>query len=358
MSASMLPVKAANRSQVVMDAAHRSSSAEPESAAELVWGIAPTVRPRVHVVFGQALTANEIVPLQLDALHPDVLVNTTTTEFLAKSLVSRAAKRQDVAALALSATYLPSQLATIADLAGKQQLDMQVYISADNSTLHAVVSVRRGMSEGPEQEPTVGSSPAAAVEAALSAVLGPMVPLSPAKLHKARTAESTLQQQLRLWDPATWSLVLQQKLEARGAYTALAVRSLMGPPALQAARQLVTKKGLYWLELQPGQMQALAASEAVDTKASSSSSSRRRPKRGGGAAAATGSANEDEVQPQPGRVIVLSRLELTVDEAVELPAESFTDHGISGGHNSRAAAVASDTAPASPRIAWPNIFGK
>lgn len=355
----MLPVKAANRSQVLMDAAHKSS-AESESAAELVWGMAPTERPRVHVVYGQALTVNEVVPLQLDELHPDVLVNSTITEFLAKNLLSRAAKRQDVAALALSATYLPSQLATFVDLAGKQQLDMQVYISADNSTLHAVVSVRRGMSEGPEQEPTVGPSIAAAVEAALSAVLGPMVPLAPAKLHEARTAESSLQQQLRLWDPATWSLVLQQKLEARSAYSALAVRSLMGPPALQAARQLVSKKGLYWLDLQPGQMQALAASEAVDAKAaaSSGSSSRRRSKRGAAsAAAATGSADEDEVQPQPGKVIVLSRLELTVDEAAELPAESFTDHGISVGHNSRAAAVASDMAPA-PRIVWPNIFGK
>lgn len=185
---------------------------------------------------------------QLDLLHPDLPTNPPFTEFLAKHLLSRTAARESVVALVLSATYLPSQLDTMRGLAGKQSLAMSVFLSSDNSEMHTVFYRTAG--QGQRHVSIMD------LHFALADSLGPLESLEPAQLQAAHAAEKRLQEELRLWDPATWSSVLQQRLESRKALdTWLLVDSLMGQVALVAARQLVLKKGLHWLELSPEQLQ-------------------------------------------------------------------------------------------------------
>lgn len=380
------------------------SSTQSEAAARLVWAVQPTARPRVHIIIAageqQQLKASEVVPLQLDNLHPDVLTNPIFGEFLAKTLMSKDARRSGTIAMALSAAYLPSQIDTMRDLADKQYMQTSAYISSDSSTLH--VMVRKSTDDASQQH-----SPKA-LQAALAAAVGPLAPLSDNRLQVARMAERSLQHQLRLWDAATWSSVLQQKLESNNRSSSmLAVRSLMGPPALQAAQRLVTKKGLHWLELQEDQLCLSAAAagqpdtDTVNSKSSSSSASdktssaapassrRRRPKRGSSSAvsaaaqAASGEdddADEEEEVDDEGeeaeghgggcRVIIISQGEISLEEAVDTPAgfwaEFFTDYDESsasvadtaGGVEGSSSSDQQGPPPSGPRITWPNIFGQ
>jgi hypothetical protein len=138
--------------------------------------------------------------------------------------------------------------------------------------------------------------------------------LQPAELQDAQAVEKRLQQDLRLWDPATWASVLQQRLESKRAYEMyILVDSLMGPPALAAARQLVLKKGLSWIELTPEQLQAASDATSSISSNSSSSGDRRRPAKRGN----TTSRKEEQQGGGGDRIwVVISRYAMTAEEAV------------------------------------------
>jgi hypothetical protein len=268
----------------------------------------------VHVVTtSPQLTVTEIVPRDVERLHPDNLTggvgNTALTQFLAQNLNTRSAKRQGVVALVLSAVYLPSQLDVMHALAGNQQLDYAVHLSKNDSAMHVVFhTVRDEQQENPSEDD---------IHSALEAALGPLQLMPAARLQAAHNAERRLQQQLRLWDSATWSAALQQRLESRRSGSPwLAIRSLMGPPALQAAQKLVEKKRLQWLEVPEGRMKALSRNSS-----STSAGDRRRPGRRGSSTSEQGGGGAEGV------VIVISTYELTAEQVAELSAGAFTDRG-------------------------------
>lgn len=320
------------------------NKAGSETAAELIWGLPPTVhKPSVHVVTKPQLAVTEIVPLAVERLHPDHLTNTTITEFLTQNLMSRAAKRQGVVALVLSAVYLPSQLDVMHALAGNQvvQIDYSVHLSKDNSAMHVVF---HKVPDEQQLEPIADD-----LTSALEAALGPLQPLPAARLQAAHIAERSLRRQLRLWDAATWNDVLQQHLLTRPGRRAanwLAIRNLMSPPALQAAQKLVEKKRLHWLEVPEGQIKAL-------TVTSASAGSRIRPKR------RISSTSEQGGGDAEGVVIVISTYELTVEEAIELPAAAFTDVRFTEPGSppaSSSSVVHEDRGEDDPPRSWPMIF--
>lgn len=156
------------------------------------------------------------------------------------------------------------------------------------------------------------------LSSALAESLGPLEPLQPAQLQEAHAAEKRLREQLRLWDAAIWSSVLQQRLESKKADGEwLLVDSLMGPPALAAARQLVLKKGLQWFELSPDQLQA-----ANDTSSTSSDSSRgRRSRKKSNSTTAAGPEPGEQQQGADRVVLVISRRELTAEGVADGCAE-------------------------------------
>ncbi|WIA22628.1 hypothetical protein OEZ86_009607 [Tetradesmus obliquus] len=131
------------------------------------------------------------------------------------------------------------------------------------------------------------------------------VQLLPAeRLAAATAAERTLNRHLRLWHPPTWGETLQQVLQSRhGMQRVMAVRSLMGPPSLEAARTLVEKKGLFMREL------LLPAAEL--------------PPAAGNAAGANDAAGQAEIV----HVLVISCMPMELAEALQrlaLPS-TFSD---------------------------------
>jgi hypothetical protein len=330
------------------------------------------MQPEVHVVVGPQLSATQIVPLHIDKLHPDLLTKSNFMEFLAKNLISKGAKRQGVEALMLSAAYLPSQLNIMRDLAAKQSVELSVYLNSSNGTMH---SIFQGLQPAlaPTEDQHKQQFSASDVKSALVSSLGPLEPLSNARLQVAQMAEQGLQQQLRLWDPATWSLVLQQQLESGSACKPfLAVRSLMGAPALQAAQQLVEKKGLGWLEVPEDLLQAAAASQDDSSSSTSKRSSRRRGntavQSNAGSVKSEAATGRQQHQQGGGVVIVISRdRELSADELCQSPAgdfqQYFTDIRLTGVSNSSSATAGNTKAPGGgavglPRLGWPNIFSR
>jgi hypothetical protein len=286
-----------------------------------------------HVVLHPQLSVTQIKPLQLDQLQPDLLANTTFTEFLAQQLISRTATRQGIKALVLSAPYLPSQLFTMKALAAKQSVESSLYVSSDSSTLHTVLyrlqhAAPAALQQGQQDQQDLPQGLAVSdLEQALSGVLGPIQPLPPARLQVAVAAEQSMRRQLRLWDPATWSSVLQQQLESRRSHWPyLAIRSLMGPPALQAAQQLVERKGLYWLEVP-----ADAINSSNGKSDGSGGTGRRRRKDSAGSSAAV--TAEARVAVVPGvvqsvsgdKVIIVSKVDLT-EVDMDLREDAFTDY--------------------------------
>jgi hypothetical protein len=329
----------------------------------------------VHVVTSSPqLAVTEIVQLDVERLHPDNLTggvgNTNLTQFLAQNLNTRAAKRQGVVALVLSAVYLPSQLDVMHALAGNQLVPIGYAVYLSTSAMHVVFHNIQD-----EQQPSTED-----IASAIGAALGPLQPLSEARLQEARMAERSLRQQLRLWDAASWNAVLQQHLLTRPGRRAapwLAIRSLMAPPALQAAKQLVEKTvqpyRLRWLELPESEMRALTGNSGSTSTSASTSGSRIRPGRristteqGVAAEGAGGVGSHGEQQGSSGGVVVvISTCDLTFEEAAELPAAAFTDvrflepGSISGGSSSSSSVVQEDSGDdddSPPR--WPMIFGR
>jgi hypothetical protein len=288
------------------------------------------------------------VPLDVDKLRPDLLTKNNFMEFLAKNLISKGAKRQGVEALVLSAAYFPSQLDVMRELAAKQSVGLSVYLNANNGTLHCAFQTLQPApaiikDHHQQQQQQQRQFSASDIKSALVSSLGPLQPLPCARLQAAQMAEQGLRQQLRLWDPATWSVVLQQQLESGSACNPfLAVRSLMGPPALQAAQRLVEKKGLTWLEVPEDLLQAKAASEDGSTSANKSRSRRRgsTAQSGAGRGDSEAGANCQQQQQQGGGgvVIVISRARHSADELCQLPADTLqkyiTDIRLTGGNDS------------------------
>jgi hypothetical protein len=207
----------------------------------------------------------------------------------------------------------------MADLASKQRLSTRVLLSSGSSTsaaMHVVFA----------REPEEGDAHCVAQDdggraAVLQTALGGNVklqPLTPVRLQAARMAEQALQRQLRLFDPASWTSVLQASvMTARGRPFA-AVRSLVSPAAAEAARELVDRLSLCWVEVEADQMQALAS--AASPGGTAARTSRRRPRRSSSTATAGSpagaAAGNEEPYEQP--VTVISRTELTAEEAAEL----------------------------------------
>lgn len=343
------PQTNSSRIKAAVGTAPRTNSTAPgsDSAASLVWGLKPVDKPTIHVLIQPDIPATEIVPLQVEQLHPDLLTKPTFTEFLAKNVISRAAKRQGVIAMVLSAPCLPSQLQYMEDLANKQSVGLDIYLSRRlNSALHAVFTTVRAQQYS-----------STALQSALEAALGSLQSLADAKLQVAEPAEQSLQQQLRLWEPSIWSTVLQQKLQSYkyGAHSWLVARSLMGPPALQAARKLVEKQGLHWTEVQEKEVQAL-----VGSAGSSSSNSRRRRK--GSSSVVPASDCEETSGPDGGQqgaaggsVIVISSGDLTVEDALQVAAYELYGRSIGRSDVEVHKAEPGDKPlPAGlPRIIWP-----
>lgn len=191
------------------------------------------------------------------------------------------------------------------------------------------------------------------------------------RLAAARAAEQTLVRQLRLWDAATWAETLQQLLLSKKAVRPLlAIRSLMGPPALEAAKKLVEKQGLYLVELKVElQVSACTAAGAGSDGASgatssTASASRRRPRGGnmpGSEAGTTGSTAAGVASSTSGCstscgsevVLVISRWLMSAEQLQirQLPQELFTDfvytaHAATAGGSSSGAAGGSAAAGA------------
>jgi hypothetical protein len=302
----------------------------------------PVEEVTAHVVLYPELSVTQIKPLQLYQIHPDLLTNTAFTEFLMQNLISRSATRQGIKALVLSAPYLPAQLFTMQDLAAKQSVGVSLFLSSDSSTLHTAFYRQQPSALADDQQDEPQDPPeldVSGLEQALGRALGPIQPLPYSRLQVAETAEQSLKRQLRLWDPATWSSVLQQQLESRHSCTSyLAIRSLMGPPALQAAQKLVEKKGLYWLELPANVISNSGVTSGSDSTAGGGGSTagrrRRKDSRGSSTAATMEVCVEPGVEQSGGgdKVIIVSRIDLAeADENHRVQfllqcGQAFTDY--------------------------------
>jgi hypothetical protein len=326
-----------------------AAAAPQESAAGLVWGLQPwsSAAPELRVLMsfagsacGSVAVSGALQQAHPSQLHPDTLDKSALGVLLSKQLSARVAGVACVSGMLLSATFLPSQLDTMADLAGKLGARMQLlHGGGPAATLHVLLTKRYAATAEAAPGGDAGASEdeadelphiAAALERELRATLQRV---THDDLQSARAAERALQQQLRLFDAATWASVLSQQLMSRKALRhQLAVRSLMGPAALSAARRLVEKSGLQWVELQPQQVRALAAAAAIAAPADTAPGSRRRPSSKRGSTAAAGAGADGDKAPvaaagegPPERVIVISSVPMSEEDAAGVPLSAFTD---------------------------------
>jgi len=215
----------------------------------------------------------------LDSLRhfpPSVLSTVCPLNFQTSSLqvilqacmASKAAKHAGPKALLITGPYLPSQLAAVQKTAAALKLSAQLLSSP--TALHVLLI--------PTQTAAVEAAPLAAelapgVQASAQVTPPPqqqqqqqqeqeqqqqqqhlhlfghgdLQPVSEAAIAAAQAAEASLNQQLRLFTPAAWSLAYQQlmKRKASGPPLLVVQRPLLGAAALQAAGQLASKLGLH-----------------------------------------------------------------------------------------------------------------
>lgn len=215
-------------------------------------------------------------------LHPVNINKATMQQYLQTQLMSRQASKQAVQAILLNGPYLPSQLDFISDLASKLQLRSSWFLSAQQ--LHLVICKQPELqyvgtsvehATGPQQHTELTWT-----EFLTSVLEINVQPLPAGRLTAAQEKEQLLIKQLRLFSPVTFSSALQQKLLTKKRVQAvIAIRSLMSPAALSSVRELISKVGLYLLEIE----RELPGAGASNRRRSSSSNggSRRRIKAGG-----------------------------------------------------------------------------
>uniref|UniRef100_A0A383WB22 Uncharacterized protein n=1 Tax=Tetradesmus obliquus TaxID=3088 RepID=A0A383WB22_TETOB len=244
-----------------------TASVEPQLAAAL-WSM-PYAPTRIHVVYGTPASITEIIPLQLEDLRPASVTKPALLEFLQSNLTTRAASQKGVQCMVLSSSaYLPSQLDTISSLA--RGIGISVALCTSRVNKHILFMPSLAGLEIDEWRQRVASITQSTCEL-LAPTFGKMQQLSEERLADARDAEQMLNRQLRLWHAPSWGATLQQELESNRAWRRwMAVRSLMGPPSLAAARKLIERKGMYMVELQlplaemlPAVEQAPAANDAA-----------------------------------------------------------------------------------------------
>ncbi|WIA20974.1 hypothetical protein OEZ85_005311 [Tetradesmus obliquus] len=300
----------------------------------------PYAPTRIHVVYGTPASITEITPLQLEDLRPANLTKPAMLEFLQSNLTTRAAAQKGVQCMVLSASaYLPSQLDTISSLA--RGIGISVALCSSAASNHILFMPSLAGLEIDEWRQRIASITHSTCEL-LAPTFGKMQQLSEERLADARDAEQMLDSQLRLWHAPSWGATLQRELESNRAWRRwMAVRSLMGPPSLAAARKLIEKKGMYMVELQlplAEILPAAAAAAAEDGEAAaaspsrwwgggSSSSSRRRSsaKTAAAAAAAAGSVRENDAARPPETVLVIACFPLDEESAKLLLAEAKGD---------------------------------
>lgn len=324
-----------------------------ESAVERVWGLPPTPAgqgPLVHIMQsvgppGQWTVAN-IVPLTLAGTHPSTFEKKGFSQFLAKNMLSRSAKSSGCQAAILSASYLPSQLRAMADVAAKQSLGTQVLISGSEPAqqhMHVmfysipVEALGQDLDEGAFgrlQQQTAEGLRTALQDSGTAAFTAPLQPVTDPQLDAAAATEHNLQRQLQLFDAATWNSIIQQRLMAKKVPTYyLAVRSLMNPPQLAAAQQLVERVGLHWLQLPADEVPAAAVAAPASSDGSndgnSKAGSRRRLRHGSSgstAAAAEAPAGSSSEAGLDGTVVIISTVPMDAEAATTVQEQHFTDY--------------------------------
>lgn len=308
-------------------------------------GVEPAVPssplPRLHAIVGVPpapveLPGDMALELAQTSMMGPSMARSVFQNLLQRQLISSKARANFTQGLLLSAPLLPSTLCMAGELAQQLNLSTGIYCSTVGaSRVHLLVS-----HAAPEPDPERAAVLHAYWAALLRPALSGLQPLSTPQLQAARHAESTLREQLRLFDAATWSMALQRLVKDKHK-CGIAVRCLMTSDALDAACSLCNKHSLQcsvMIRAAPvPQSRAEVAGAAVATSTTHASRRRlgkRRPEAqpsdvscsGEGDSCSSSSNREDSGTPHTlERVLVVSLPWVAVPEGQGVPPHWFTD---------------------------------